>query len=596
MTLRQFLSLVVLLPALTAAGSRLTAQERSPPATGVEAEDLPAAEAPEPASLPSAEPSDSGSPTAPAPPDEISETAATSRYAEGDLAGAQAIYDALSEHASEARDRARFALNAAWLAWQLGDRAGGLTRLEAALFEAPDLPFQAERYSPDFVSAYYDSLRIATHRRRVASSNGINRGVAAMRAGDPATARRELVAALALVPDDPDGVYNLALLDYRDRRQDEALAGFERVLALERGNPEGVTRELKVQALNNAGVIQFAAGRFDDAETSLAEAVRLSPNDPSAWFNLGLTRQKLGRDDSAYEALQRARALAPGDVPIARALALTEIDRKGFVAAVALLVESTQAKPDDPDLWFQLGRAQRGLGNLSGAAESLRRAIRLDSGGAKGIAPSAALLLADTLRSAGDPAGSAEAASQLLALRPDDPDGAMYLGLARLASGDAAGAVTALESARRAAPSRADIAHNLGSAYVAARDFDSATKTFEAALALDPSNDEARQALEQLRVRSAAAAPAAERKGFGAQLTIGDYPDLGLRGLRVDSVTPGSPAARAGLRAGDLILRCDGRAVASGPALERQIRDRRGASTLAVLRGGATVEVQVRLD
>jgi len=76
--------------------------------------------------------------------------------------------------------------------------------------------------------------------------NAINRGVEAMRGGDLAAARRELVAGLTLVPDDPDGVYNLALLDYRDGQSDRALAGFERVLALERGNPEAAEQVLSL--------------------------------------------------------------------------------------------------------------------------------------------------------------------------------------------------------------------------------------------------------------------------------------------------------------------------------------------------------------
>jgi len=542
--------------------------------------------------LPPADPPTPESPAAVVP--DVDEAAAVQRYAEGDLAGAREVYDRLAARPGDDRARGRFALHASWLAWQLDDRAGALARLETALGLDPRLDFRGELYSPEFVAAYHDAQRVATHRRRVNASNAINAAVAALAGGDLGEARALLGRALALVPDDPDGVYNLALVDLRAGDESAALAGFERVLALERGNPEGVTRELKVQALNNAAVVYFGRQEYLDAETALAEAVRLAPTDANAWFNLALTRQRLGRADEAYAALQRARALAPADVPTARALAIAEIERRNWVAAVALLVEATAAQPEDADLALLLGRAQRGLGNLAGAAQSFRRARELDASASLGVAPVAVRLLAETLRERGDLDGSAAAARELLALRPDDADGWLYVGLAELARNDATAAIAAFERARRAAPERADIAHNLGGAYLAALDYPRAEAAFRAALALDPEAADARSALAQLEAR--AAAPPGSRHELGARLSLGDYPELGLRGLRVDAVAPGSAAARAGLRPGDLVLRADGQPVADVAALLRRIGERRGATSLDVLREGRTVELKLKLD
>ena len=522
-----------------------------------------------------------------------SESAAVRLYADGDLAGAREVYDRLVAASGESRERARFALHGAWLSWQLDDRAGALTRLETAVYLDPDVEFRGDNYSPEFVAAFYDARRVALHRRKVTSSNAINAAVAELRGGDLARARQLLAEALRLVPDDPDAVYNLALVDLRAGDTDAALAGFERVLALERGNPEGVTRALKVQALNNAAVVYFSRGDFLDAETALAEAVRLVPEDASAWFNLGLTRQKLSRTGPAHEALLRARALAPGDAPIARALALTEIDRRNWPAAVALLVEATAAEPADADLQLLLGRAQLGLGNGAGAVASLRRALKLDAAGGAGVGATAARLLAEALRAAGDAGGSAAAARALLARLPADPDGWMYVGLAALATNDLPAAIEALERARRAAPGRADIAHNLGSAYVATLDYARAEEALSAALALDPENAATRAALAQLQAR--ATAPG-ERVELGARFSLGGDPELGRRGLRVDAVAAGSPAARAGLRAGDLVLRAAGRAVGDPAALARLIGERRGATALEVMREGRIFELKIRLE
>lgn len=544
----------------------------------IEVEELPPAESAAPA------------PAAPA----AGEAEAVQLYAEGDLDGARAVYDRLSADVGDAPgERARFALNASWLAWQLDDRAGALARLEAALFLDPALEFRGELYAPEYVAAYHDALRVALHRRKVACSNAINSAVTAMRENDLARARALLGEALRMVPDDPDALYNLALVDLRAGDESAALAGFERVLALERGNPEGVTAELKVQALNNAAVVYFGRQEYLDAETALDEAVRLVPGDAKAWFNLALTRQKLGRADAARQALVRARALAPDDVPTLRALALAEIERADWVAAVALLVEAVEREPADAELRLLLGRAQRGLGNLAGAADTLSRAIDLDPQGRQGVAANAARLRAAVLRDQGDHAGSAAAARRLLELAPGDADGWMYLGLAELARNDVGAAVAALERAREAAPGRADVAHNLGSAYVAALDYQRAEAALRAALALDPDAADTRAALDRLAAR--AAAPPGDRQEIGARFSIGDYPELGLRGLRVDAVAPGSPAARAGLRPGDLVLRAEGRALADVAALLRLVGERR-ATSLAVLRGGQTLEMKLRLD
>src|SRR4029079_8047553 len=50
-------------------------------------------------------------------------------------------------------------------------------------------------------------------------------------------------------------------------------------------------------------------------------------------------------------------------------------------------------------------------------------------------------------------------------------------------------------------------------------------------------------------------------------LTDGETDKLGRTGARIDSVTPGSPAANAGLPAGDIVLGLDGQAIGANSAL-----------------------------
>lgn len=560
----------------------------------IEVEELPAPLSPE--SPPAAQPN-SDVPT-PAVPDELAalEAEAQSTYSDGDLAKALALYLDLGNRHQAPAERARVLVLAAWLSWQLQDFPGALAHFEAALFEQPDAPFAPENYSPEFAALQQDALASAlSHRRRTASEK-INRAAAELRAGKTGAARILLGEALQLAPDDPDAVYNLALADMREKRDDAALAGFQRVLALERGNPEGITAELKGLALNNAAVIYYGRGEHADAESLLEEAVGLTPEDSHAWFNLGLTRQKLGRQEAGYEALRRARSLAPNNIPISRALALAEIERGSWVSAVALLVAATDVKPTDADLRLHLGRAQRGLGNVAGALESFRQALAADSDGAAGIGATAALLLAETLRGQGDFAGSGEAAARVVAIQPNDAGGWMLFGLSKFDRGDPAGALEALARGRQLAPDRADIAHNLGTVYLALQDYDRAEVELRAALLLDPSNGETRSALDRLLARQVPPTPPPSKTGeIGARLAVADYEPLGIRGLRVDAVQDGSIAAKGGLRAGDLILRAEGKSLDSIEALKKILKSKRGA-LLDVLRDGKPIQIRIILN
>ena len=172
--------------------------------------------------------------------------------------------------------------------------------------------------------------------------------------------------------------------------------------------------------------------------------------------------------------------------------------------------------------------------------------------------------------------------------------------------GDLAGARASLERAAELAPERAETAYNLGTVLLAASDLAAARAAFQRALELKPEFTEAAAILAQLgRRRPAAPAPPATRAiaprprhDLGARLSEANYPELGMRGLRVDAVDRGGLGERAGLQAADLILRADARPLVRIQELTDYLAGRPARSTvlLDLLRAGRPLRVSLALD
>jgi Tfp pilus assembly protein PilF len=145
------------------------------------------------------------------------------------------------------------------------------------------------------------------------------------------------------------------------------------------------------------------------ARQELDKLVRLVPEEPAGWANLGLLLVRQQQFDEATERLTKANELAPQHAPIARLLALTE-SRKG---------------------------------NLEASIRHWRRAMALDGGDLK-----APFALAQELERLGGQDNEAEAQRLLEALASRSGNLAAALELARLSAkrGDAAVLTRALDA------------------------------------------------------------------------------------------------------------------------------------------------------
>jgi Flp pilus assembly protein TadD len=127
---------------------------------------------------------------------------------------------------------------------------------------------------------------------------------ALLKSGDFSGAATEAELALRLHAENSKvwSLLGLARMELRDH--EAAIAAFSKSLSFDGTNPETMVN--LAAALNRTGDFEMARDWVD-------LALRLSPENPLAWTNRGMSLKGLGRYGDAKEAFQRA-----GDLPIAR--------------------------------------------------------------------------------------------------------------------------------------------------------------------------------------------------------------------------------------------------------------------------------------
>lgn len=526
------------------------------------------------------------------------EKAAEDAFARDELDLAAALYRQAAEQVAGPDEKARLLVTAASVDFLAERPEPALATLLAALRIAPGYRFRRDLYDEAFGALFFEAQAQIAAERDQEAADALRDGSVFLRDQSWEKASAAFERSLASKPDQPKVIYNLALAQLHAGRSDEALAGFQKLLSLDAASPGTLPRDLRALTLTNLGLLQIEGQSYADAEAALEEAVRLDPGNQPAWSNLGVVRRRIGKTASAAAAFRRAADLAPNDPGAINNLALAYIDAKQWLEAVALLHGATKSYPQSSSLWLNFGLSQQGLGNEQGAIESFEAAIRSDPANQGGWAAAAALYLAAHHLKAGSYAAVKQQASRVLGWNPAMVNGWIYQGLAQKGLKDLAGARASLEKARDLDPQLAETHNSLGSVYFELGLYELAQPEFELALHLKPELQDAKANLEAakqakaraaLGIRSAppARAPAAaalpSAPEIGLRFTKIDYASLGMSGLMIETVYPDSAASRAGLLAGDLLIKVDGREVSS----EKQLRD------LLAQRHGRTVGVDL---
>jgi tetratricopeptide (TPR) repeat protein len=208
-----------------------------------------------------------------------------------------------------------------------------------------------------------DLSRIDEHR---------NLGIAFYRTGMFAEAEREFRRVNELRATDPMAPFHLGLIALRQARWNDAVDFFQR--AAERDSS-------RVAVLHNLALALEAAGRLDDAETALAEALQRNTHDARLWTAFGLLALRRDEPARALERFARARDLLGGIRPPAHwywgcgwAQGLSE----AWPDAVGTMREGVKAFPDHPVLRTTLGVLLEGTGEVGEAEAHLRHALGED--------------------------------------------------------------------------------------------------------------------------------------------------------------------------------------------------------------------------
>jgi len=150
------------------------------------------------------------------------------------------------------------------------------------------------------------------------AKDAVETGLGAFARGDLEKAQEAFRAFLALSPDNPTGLVNLGVVEYRLKHLEEAERLLKRAV---RVKPEAAPAWLAL------GVIYYEADNLDAALAELSQAVFLEPKNARAHNYLGVTVGRKGWNSGAEQEMETAIEIDPDYAEAHFNLALFSLQR-----------------------------------------------------------------------------------------------------------------------------------------------------------------------------------------------------------------------------------------------------------------------------
>ena len=301
-------------------------------------------------------------------------------------------------------------------------------------------------------------------------------------------------------------------------RSDEAESQLREALRVEPEFPESHV---------NLGLILLRQGHTAEARAQFEAALRLDPQSMSARTNLGLVLSNDGQFAAAEEQLTRAVAMNPRVPGPYASLGIVLAKRGQDDQAARRFQQALTLAPNDPDLHAYLGSAWSRMGRADDARQQFEQSLRLDPGQVAAHLGLGRLLArqqhyaearVELEQAVRLDSANAEARAQLgitcalggqldegerdlrqaLRMDPRSPQAMGGLGLVASSRGHDAEAAQWFAQAIALRPDDSALRVQLGAVEAQRGNTAEARRQFEAALAIEPQNPVARWGLQQL--------------------------------------------------------------------------------------------------
>ncbi len=125
--------------------------------------------------------------------------------------------------------------------------------------------------------------------------------------------------------------------------------------------------------------VLISADRLEQAQEELEIAVQNDKVSEMIWFNLGVTRYRLGDYRGAYSAYEEALALTPRSANLVRAASTALMKLGDFEKAQSLLQSAVAQDPTKLMLWCGLGEMHYQMKKFDASVRAYRKALEIES-------------------------------------------------------------------------------------------------------------------------------------------------------------------------------------------------------------------------